>query len=139
MVLLNRKKRFLVVLVLAVLAGIGAVFLYFHNPSEGRGLIPCPIYAVTGYYCTGCGTTRALYSILHMDFIQAFRFNAALCLLLPFLIGYAVVCCIQFIRYGWIPFNRKLPSRYLVWLAAALIAFGVIRNFIPVLQPSMLA
>ncbi len=102
-------------------------------------MIPCPIYAVTGYYCTGCGTTRALYSILHMDFIQAFRFNAALCLLFPFLIGYAVVCCIQFIRYGWIPFNRKLPSRYLVWLAAALIVFGVVRNFIPVLQPSALA
>ncbi len=139
MVLLNRKKRVLLVLLFAILAGIGAVFLYFHNPSEGRGFIPCPIYEITGYYCTGCGTTRALYSILHLDFLQAFRFNAALCLLLPFLISYAAVCCVQFIRYGWIPFNQKLSSKWLIYLAVLLIAFGIIRNFIPALQPTVLA
>ena len=31
MVLLNRKKRILLIVLFAVIAGAGAVFLYFHN------------------------------------------------------------------------------------------------------------
>ena len=138
MVLLNRKKRILLIVLFAVIAGVGAVFLYFHNPSEGRGIIPCPIHSLTGWYCTGCGTTRALYSILHLDFFQAFRYNAALCLLLPLLACYLVICCAQFIRYGWIPLHRKLSSRWLAIIGFLLIVFGVIRNFIPFLQPTVL-
>jgi len=135
MVLLKRKTRILLLSLAAVFAGAGAAFLYFHDPSQGRGLIPCPIYSLTGTYCTGCGTTRALYSILHLDFVQAFHYNAALCILLPFLTVYLAVCCVQFIRYGWVPFNRKLSSKWLLTVAVILVAYGVLRNFIPTLQP----
>ncbi len=132
---LNRMKRVLFIVLAAMLAAAAAGFLYFHDPSQGRGFIPCPIYSLTGAYCTGCGTTRALYSILHLDFAQAFHYNAALCVLLPFLAVYLLICCVQFLRYGWVPFNRKLPSKWLLAIAIALVAYGVARNFIPALQP----
>lgn len=28
----------------------GTLFLYYHNPKDGLGLV-CPIYTLTGYYC----------------------------------------------------------------------------------------
>lgn len=133
--LLSRKKRIALIVLVVLLLGVGALFLYYHDPSVGRGIIPCPIYTLTGWYCTGCGTTRALYSILHLDFIQAFHYNAALCLLLPFLGCYFLICGVQFIRYGWVPFHKKLSSKWLFWLAIALVVYGVVRNFIPCLQP----
>jgi len=40
--------------------------------------IPCPIHAVTGFYCPGCGSTRAVKAVLHGDLSLAFHDNALL-------------------------------------------------------------
>lgn len=37
--------------------------------------VTCLIYQVTGIYCPSCGMTRAFYSILHFQFIDAFNYN----------------------------------------------------------------
>ena len=62
----------------------GLVFLYFHPPGSTRFLPPCLFYRLTGLYCAGCGSTRALYTALHGDFAGALRCNLLLFpLLLP--------------------------------------------------------
>ena len=63
---------------LAAAGGIGLIFLYFHNPVATRWLPQCSFYRLTGLYCSGCGTTRALYAALHGDFYAAFRYNLLL-------------------------------------------------------------
>lgn len=40
-----------------------------------RYLMPCVFHTVTGYYCPGCGGTRAVAALLHGEFIQSFRFH----------------------------------------------------------------
>ena len=37
--------------------------------------LECPWNSMFGYDCGGCGTTRMMFSLLHLDFYQAFRYN----------------------------------------------------------------
>ncbi len=37
--------------------------------------IGCPIKFITGISCPGCGMTRAYYSLLHLDFKNAFYYH----------------------------------------------------------------
>lgn len=43
----------------------------------------CPFFAVTGYYCPGCGTVRAVSSLAAGDPISALQSNAVALLVLP--------------------------------------------------------
>lgn len=66
-------------------AGAGVIILLLSR------FYRCPVYAITGIPCPGCGMTRALFSALRMDWRQALRWNPmvyplALCC------GYAVIC-----------------------------------------------
>ncbi|MBR5451668.1 MAG: DUF2752 domain-containing protein [Clostridia bacterium] len=38
--------------------------------------IPCPIYAISGVKCLGCGMTRALVAAVKLDFSAAFQYHA---------------------------------------------------------------
>ena len=87
-VLKNRINLFFA-LFIPLLLLIGITFLWFHNPtsnSEYSFYPKCPTYIFFDIYCVFCGTTRSLYSLLHLDFWSAFRQNAFLILILPILI-----------------------------------------------------
>jgi hypothetical protein len=58
--------------VLAILA-----FSYLVLASVGFR-IACPIHALTGFYCPGCGSTRAVKAVLNGDLPLAFHDNALL-------------------------------------------------------------
>ncbi|MEW7281104.1 DUF2752 domain-containing protein [Aquimarina sp. 2201CG1-2-11] len=62
--------------------GIGIVFViilclyYFYNPTI-EGIFPkCPFYSVTGLYCPGCGSQRALHQLLHFNLLETINYNA---------------------------------------------------------------
>lgn len=95
------------------------------RPGHAAWLPPCPLHALTGFYCPGCGSTRAMYLLVHGHPVAALGENALAVLLLPFLI-YEVVALL----------TRRLPSlsaRMRPWslwtLLAVVILFAVLRNF----------
>lgn len=47
-------------------------WLCMHLPLFG---LPCILHSFTGYYCPGCGGTRAVYALLHMQLIKAFCYH----------------------------------------------------------------
>lgn len=104
----------------AMLLLLGIYFLIF---KEG---IPCAFHEMTGMYCTGCGGTRMVISILKLQFYQAFRYNPFLFITLPFLIGVGVFQSRLYIIKGrlshWLDY-------FLIAYAIALAVFGIIRNF----------
>lgn len=64
-----------------------AVVLHHVDPyAPGNGLPGCPLYALTGLYCPGCGSTRCLYSLVHFDLPAALAMNPLLVLCLPLLL-----------------------------------------------------
>jgi hypothetical protein len=110
----------------AFVIGCGLVFVYFFNPST-HGFYPtCLFHQLTGLNCPGCGSTRALYALLHGNILIALRDNALFCVSLA---GGAIWGAVFLAQ------KRKNPELYFqvplkfVWsyLAVAII-FTVLRN-----------
>ncbi len=108
----------------------GVALVAYVDPTKVHFLPVCPLLALTGFACPGCGLTRAFHSLFHGDIISALDFN----LLMPI---WAAI-------FGWVfvslflttigkkalpmwPTNPKFMSVYLV----ILVVFGIVRN-IPV-------
>ena len=60
---------------------------YISRVDPGRpGHYPgCPFLALTGHYCPGCGTLRAIHALAHGQISEAFGYNALTMALLPVL------------------------------------------------------
>jgi len=111
--------------VLAAVAA-GAVWVAAVDPNEPGHYPLCPIRAMTGLYCPGCGALRATHALTHGDFGAALGFNVLFVLALPW------------IAAMWLVWARRhtlgLPRRWLApaWVLWAFLAvelvFTVLRN-----------
>jgi hypothetical protein len=63
--------RGLILVALPLLAVTGILILYLYDPTRGRPILPCYFHLLTGLDCIGCGTTRMLYALLHVDLAAA--------------------------------------------------------------------
>ncbi|MFJ2115113.1 DUF2752 domain-containing protein, partial [Streptomyces sp. NPDC087850] len=63
---------------LATLAGVVAAFTYVGlvDPNESGHYPVCPMYALTGLYCPGCGGLRSAHAIAHGEVATALGDNA---------------------------------------------------------------
>jgi hypothetical protein len=97
---------------LALAAGL----LYCFNPAEVHFFPKCALYSLTGLYCPGCGTTRAIHYLLHGDIAGAFAMNPLMVIASPVLV--------------LLLFKRSWAMRpWVAWTAfAVLILYGVLRN-----------
>lgn len=95
--------------------------------------IPCIFHSITGFYCPGCGITRAIKAALKGDFYSSFRNNILLYTIIP------LIFIIQFFNSGFMKkykkideFNKKHKKIYnwiIVVLLIITIIYGVLRNF----------
>jgi hypothetical protein len=116
---------------------VGAVLLGIFDPATSGIFPPCPVRYLTGWYCPGCGSLRAIHQLLHGNLRAAWALNPLTVVLLPFL-TYGLVSSALFELRG-----RELPQPFLpaVWiraLYAAIILFGIMRN-LPMHPFSLLA
>jgi hypothetical protein len=68
-----------------------AILFYIYNPAYTNYFPKCPFLTLTGFYCPGCGSQRALHQILHGNLLSAMKFNVLLVLSIPFLIYHQMV------------------------------------------------
>jgi hypothetical protein len=112
------------------------ISLYLGDPENALFFPFCPVYALTGLYCPGCGSMRALHHLLHGDIAGALTFNPLLVIALPFL-SYLFARETLPLLFGRRSSYTLRPA--LIWLIiGALILFTVLRN-IPVYPFSWLA
>ena len=87
----------------------------------------CVVNRFTGLYCSGCGMTRAVYSLIQLDFYQAFRYNVLSIILLPI-----IVLCVLFEIYAKVFDKTNIMNRIPSWIwytiAIVVVVFGIIRN-----------
>ena len=119
---LNAERRLAAVSMAAL--GMLTAAVSVVKPGHSWLLPPCPLHAVTGFLCPGCGSTRALYLLVHGNLIAALHENALSVALLPFVLY----------ELGAI-FTRRYPALstrlrpWMLWSFLALvIAFAVLRN-----------
>lgn len=54
----------------------GLAVLFFVLDPARHDLFPrCLFNSITGYYCPGCGSQRAVHSLLHLDFAGVVSYN----------------------------------------------------------------
>lgn len=87
--------------------------------------IPCLFYEITGYYCPGCGITRLLFSLLKLDFYQAFRYNPLIFILIIITVIYWLV---KFILKKFMNISIEIPNYVYYILLIIVIIFGILRN-----------
>ncbi len=129
-------KNLTLVAMLAAFA-IGVTVLQVFDPATSGIFPPCPVRYLTGWYCPGCGSLRAIHQLLHGNLEAAWALNPLTVVLLPFLTYGLVSSALCEIR------GRALPQPFLRagWiraLGAAIILFGIVRN-IPVHPFDLLA
>jgi hypothetical protein len=115
---------------IGVLTLVGILGVIYRFPPAEHAFYPqCLFHALTGCYCPGCGTLRAVHHLLHGQIAAAMHANA--------LAMMSLVLCLGFLAYragraGAIRLTMlsglTLPTAY-VWAALGIVvAFGVVRN-----------
>ena len=105
----------------------GTAYVAVNDPSAGGVFLPCPFRTLTGWWCPGCGLTRATHHLFHGDIGQALRYNLF------------VVVILLALATTWVAWtlhaagrSAKRISAVPAWSQAlagiTLVAFAVIRN-----------
>ncbi|HEY1139848.1 MAG TPA: DUF2752 domain-containing protein [Lysobacter sp.] len=110
---------------------LGVWLLRTFDPGAAGSLFPsCLFHDLTGWYCPGCGITRALHALVHFDLVRAFAMNALLVVCLPLL---AVMALQGLTRHALLPAAvSRVAFNGRVWIGALLV-FGIARN-LPALE-----
>ena len=112
--------------VTATLAAGAAVVLRHVSPYAANSPLPgCPMYALTGLYCPGCGSTRCLYSLVHLDWAGAMAMNPLLVISLPFLL--LMLLNTAGVRMRALDPLMRVLANPMVWLVV-LVGYAVMRN-----------
>ncbi|MFT5978212.1 MAG: hypothetical protein ACI83Y_001782 [Candidatus Azotimanducaceae bacterium] len=106
-----------------------AAYVVIYDPGDGNGgLASCPIRALTGHWCPGCGITRATHHLFRGNIAQALSFNA----FVP-----AILAALSLLWVTWlmVVIGRGVPTvicriKPAAYVSAALVlaGFTVVRN-----------
>lgn len=95
-----------------------AWFYYRFDPSESMFFPRCVFRTLTGLPCPGCGVQRALHSLFHGEFREAFRYNAGAVIVVPLLV---VLVVAELGRTRWQRFYLAVNCSRVCWGVLALV------------------
>ena len=113
---------------LAGLAAAGLSLVYVTDPSQPNIYPVCPFFGLTGCYCPGCGTLRAIHQLLHGNLSGAVGYNLFAVASLPFIAYSFAAGALRAFHLRGTPAPIFVPHRLIWALLAAIIAFWVLRN-----------
>ncbi|HUR36307.1 MAG TPA: DUF2752 domain-containing protein [Terriglobales bacterium] len=107
---------------------VACLAVLYRFPPETFGFYPaCPIYTWLHVECLGCGSTRALGALLHLQVREAVAFN-------PLFPGVSLAASLwavtQYVSATWRnKFVRVEASAASYWAASSVaLVFGIVRN-----------
>ena len=78
----NAVQPALVAVAAVAVAGYVAVV----DPNQAGHYPTCPFLALTGHYCPGCGSLRAIHALAHGDLARAVGLNLLMVAMVPLLV-----------------------------------------------------
>lgn len=122
--LTNKKIRWSIILTSVLLIG---TIRFVHVDAFKVFYFPCSFHKYTGLYCPGCGSSRAMNAMLHLDILKALSHNIMVVIFLPVIIYWAIA---ESLEVYW---NKKLPRPHLskqliMSIFWTFIAFWILRN-----------
>ena len=111
-----------------IVAVAAALVLLAHCPPRPNPYFACPLHALTGLWCPGCGATRSLWLLLHGDLAGAFAYHPFFPLAVPVAVGLWA----RVLRRSWrgepAPPYRPWDRRWVRAVSAAILVFWLLRN-----------
>jgi len=113
----------------ALAAGAATAFVAAVDPNEAGHYPTCPSLWLTGWYCPGCGSLRAIHDLAHLNVVGAIDMNPFAIIAIGWLVW----------RWGWwladaMGYRRVVkpaPAWALYLLAGTVVAYWVLRNVGP--------
>lgn len=134
---MNKSFHVIGVISVAAVMLLLTTLLFLFDPEKHDFYPRCPFHTLSGLYCPGCGSLRAMHHLLHRDFITAIGFNALTVVALAIFAGVFVYKFLRRSSAGRLPsFYIRAPWDWL--LLGTTTVFWIIRN-IPVAPLSWLA
>jgi hypothetical protein len=114
--------------VLAVTAAaVGVVAVV--DPNEPGHYPTCPFLRLTGWFCPGCGSLRAVHALAHGDVGEALARNPLTVACVPLLVTLFALWTRR--RLTGRPRTWAAPAAWINALFVVVIAFWVLRNLAP--------
>lgn len=116
------------VLAAMVLLGPAAIILLrVFDPATSGIFPPCPIRYLTGLYCPGCGSLRAMHALLHGELARAWAMNPLMIVMLPFVTYGLVSAALLELRGNGLP-EVMLPAKWIRAFCVVVVLYAVARN-----------
>ena len=106
----------------------GTAYVVANDPSDGGTFLPCPFRALTGWWCPGCGVTRAIHHLFRGEIVQALRFNLFVIVILAALVATWSAWTAHAAGKNVTRIVTCIPVWLQVAAGAALLVFAVVRN-----------
>lgn len=130
-----REHKLLAATCLFGLASLAMLRIF--DPATSGVFPPCPVRYLTGFYCPGCGSLRALHSLLHGDLRRAWAMNPFMVMMLPFICYGLASQTLSALRGRGLP-PSVLPANWIRAFGVAVVLYGIARN-LPLHPFSLLA
>lgn len=123
---MSRARALIAPVSTAAAACVAAAVVVAVDPNEPGHYPTCPVLALTGFYCTGCGVLRAMHALLRLDVVTAWQMNALIVLVAPVIVASWIAWAIR----AWTGRPRRwlAPPWAVTVLLAAMVVFTVARN-----------
>jgi uncharacterized protein DUF2752 len=119
------KRRLLAAMLVAGVAGL--ILLRVFDPTTSGIFPPCPIRYLTGLYCPGCGSLRAMHALLHGELARAWAMNPLMIVMLPFVTYGLISAALLELRGKGLP-KVVLPAKWIRAFCVVVVLYGVARN-----------
>jgi len=110
----------------ATLAAATTGYVALVDPNEAGHYPTCPVLAITGLYCPGCGALRTVHALARLDVGTAVSLNVLVVAVVPLLVG---------LWWGWArrrwtgACRTRLAPAWALWgFLAVVVSFAVLRN-----------
>lgn len=105
---------------------LAAIVLYATFDPATNPFPRCIFLQLTGWKCPGCGSQRALHSLLHLDIAKAWRYNAMLVAAIPVV---SVMFLSQVTKRKMPRLYNSLNGRVAIWTSFVLLTgWWMLRN-----------
>ena len=116
---MKTKNKYIYIIIISIV-----LILYYFQIIN----IPCLFREITHFYCPGCGISRALRSLIHLDLYQAFRYNNLIIILLPIIIIYYLEKILNYFNIKNLNITKFMNNTFWIILLVIVISYGILRN-----------